>query len=85
MDLKHNDRVEYAAKTAIFDYESKTKTVARRQFVGYVKRVYRKWFTTYVEICECRTRRIDTVNIKDVFSKVDRKPNNHIKSENHAI
>lgn len=51
MEINLNDRVEYAAKI----------DGARKHYVGYVKRIFRKWFTTYVEICESRTRRIDTV------------------------
>ena len=59
-----NDRVEYA--TMLTYGEAKT----RRMCVGFVKRIFRKWFTTYVEICEHKTRRVDCVKLSDVFCKV---------------
>lgn len=65
-NLLINDRVEYAA-TLTYG-EAKT----RRLCVGFVKRIFRKHFTTYVEICECHTRRVDCVRLKDVFAKVAR-------------
>lgn len=64
MEINLNDRVEYAARA---------DGRVRRHYVGYVKRIYKRLFTTYVEICESRTRRIDTVKIKDVFGRVERK------------
>lgn len=64
MEINLNDRVEYAA-TLTYG-EAKT----RRLCVGFVKRIFRKHFTTYVEICEHKTRRVDCVKIKDVFGKV---------------
>lgn len=58
-----NDRVEYAATLP---------TGERRMCVGFIKRIYRKWFTRYADICECRSRRADSVKLSDVFSKVAR-------------
>ena len=81
-ELTPNLRVEYAARAEITVDGKKVRAMAKRQFVGYVKRVYRKWLTTYVVVCESRTRRIDTVKLKDVFGVVaDRiKPINKINN-----
>ena len=75
MEINLNDRVEYAAKA-----DGKV----RRHYVGYVKRIFRKWFTTYVEICESRTRRIDTVKMSDVFGKVEKKYYKHPKTNDNG-
>lgn len=75
MEINLNDRVEYAARA-----DGKE----RRHCVGYVKRIYKRLFTTYVEICESRTRRIDTVRIKDVFGKVN-KYNKQPKTNDNAV
>lgn len=64
--LNLNDRVEYATMLTYGEAET------RRMCVGYVKRIFRKWFTTYVEICEHKTRRVDCVKLKDVFGCVSR-------------
>lgn len=74
MEINLNDRIEYAAKI----------DGARKHFVGYVKRIFRKWFTTYVEICESRTRRIDTVKMKDVFGKVEKKWHKQSKTNDNG-
>lgn len=76
MELQVNDRVEYAART---------DGRVRRHYVGYVKRIFRKWFTIYVEICENRTRRMDIVKLKDVFGRVEKKYYKQSKSNNNAI
>lgn len=64
MEINLNDRVEYAA------LQTYGGVTSRRMCVGFVKRIFRKWFTTYVEICEHKTRRVDCVRLKDVFAKV---------------
>lgn len=64
-----NDRVEYVARLK-YNLDEKHKVDGRRCCVGFVKRIFRKWFVTYVEICECHTRRVDCVKLSDVFGKV---------------
>lgn len=41
-ELTPNLRVEYAARAEITVDGKKVRAMAKRQFVGYVKRVYRK-------------------------------------------
>ena len=82
-ELTPNLRVEYAARAEIWIDSKEVKAAVKKQFVGYVKRVYRKRFTTYADICECRTRRIDRVRIKDIFGIVpDREKNNKNDKQN---
>lgn len=68
-NVQLNDRVEYAVRLK-YDLDDKHKVDARRLCVGFVKRIFRKHFTTYVEICEHKTRRVDCVRLKDVYGRV---------------
>lgn len=68
-DLKMNMRVEYCAQFTIIS-ESGVKSTENRQLVGYVKRVFRKWFTTYALISECKTHRLDKVRVKDIIGEL---------------
>lgn len=67
----HKDlRVEYVAKVKCIDYGN-VYFAEQRQFIGYVKKVFRKWFKTYVMVCNSRSRRIDIVPIKNIIGKID--------------
>lgn len=68
-DLKMNMRVEYFTQFEIVDENGK-KHVENRQLVGYIKRVFRKWFTKYALISECKTHRLDEVRVKDIIGEL---------------
>lgn len=68
-DLKMNMRVEYCSQVAVTDESGKRRTESF-QLVGYVKRVFRKWFTAYALISECKTHRLDKVRVKDIIGEL---------------
>ncbi len=85
-ELTLNLRVEYAATAKIWIDNKEVKATAKRHYVGYVKRVYRKWFTWYADIVENKTRRVDTVKATDIYGEYERKErtNNKTKTEENG-
>lgn len=79
-ELKKDLRVEYSAKVSYVDSNGLCRKESH-QFVGYVKHVFRKWFRTYVAICESKTRRIDIIPLKDIFGTIEPRLEKSIKAK----